>query len=94
MHIEQLGESLQTQRERCAAPVGTEVILRVAGRDYAIRGVYADTSSIIIEAGEEVTADGISQGRMSMPPGGPEGEGVEPAPPVEIQAKMHERRRR
>jgi hypothetical protein len=81
MQLEQLGEHLQTQLKRCAALVETEVVLRVAGRDYVIRGIYAGASAIVIEGGAEVTMDSVSQERMSVPPGGPEGEGVEPAPP-------------
>jgi hypothetical protein len=84
VQLEQLGEHLQAQLKRCAAPAETEVVLRVAGRDYVIRGIYTGTSAIIIEGGEEVIMDSASQERMSVPPGGPEGEGVEPAPPGDI----------
>ena len=35
---------------------GKEVVLRVAGREHAIRGMYAAGSAVIIEAGEAITA--------------------------------------
>jgi len=35
---------------------GKEVVLRVAGREHAIRGMYAAGSVVIIEAGEDITA--------------------------------------
>ena len=91
MHIEQFEEYLKTQLELRPSSIAKEVLLRIAGRDYAVRGIYAGTSHIIIEGGEDVTSEATAQGHMAAP-AGPEGEGVEPAPPKEIQEEMDERR--
>jgi hypothetical protein len=76
---------LKTQLEGGDSPFEKEVLLRVAGRDYAIRSIDASTSAILLEGGEEVTyADTLAGGRAEGP-GGPEGEGVEPAPPGRLR---------
>jgi hypothetical protein len=43
--------------EHLTPQVGKEVVLRVAGREYAIRSIYDTSAAVIIEAGELITAD-------------------------------------
>ena len=49
MQAERIVEHLQTQ-------LGKDVVLRVAGQEYAIRGIYEAGAAVIIEAGEVLTA--------------------------------------
>lgn len=94
MQIEQVVEQLASQLDLRPSLGGKAVVLRVAGKDYALRRIAGSASSIIIEGGEELTHDDSLSGPPSTVPGGPEGEGVEPAPPAEVQAEMDERQHR
>jgi hypothetical protein len=42
--------------EHLQAQSGKDVVLRVAGQEYAIRGIYEAGAAVIIEAGEVLTA--------------------------------------
>jgi hypothetical protein len=70
---------------------GKDVVLRVAGQEYAIRGIYEAGAAVIIEAGEVLTAgaavapqDALREAEQITPVAEvvPDaGEGVEPPPP-------------
>jgi hypothetical protein len=49
MQAERIVEHLQTQ-------LGKDVVLRVAGQEYAIRGISAAGAAVIIEAGDVLTS--------------------------------------
>ena len=85
MSLDDLIAALNTHRPPSPTPGQPEVVLRIAGRDYTIRGIYASTAHVIIEGGEEVTPATSAPERLAAVPGGPEGEGVEPAPPADRQ---------
>jgi hypothetical protein len=81
MKAKHLLEYLETQSERSEATLfEKEVVVRVGGREYAIRRVDASTSTIVLEGGEELIQEDTLPGRGDVP-GGPEGEGIEPPPP-------------
>jgi hypothetical protein len=88
MTVKEIAECVRTQLEQGRVPFEKEVVLRVGGRDYAVRGVDTSTSAIVLEGGEAVVHEDSLQGDMAEGPGGPEGEGVEPAPPEVGQAIM------
>jgi hypothetical protein len=85
MSLDDLIAALNTHRPPSPTPGQPEVVLRIAGRDYSIRGIYASTAHVIIEGGEEVTPATAGPERLATVPEGPEGEGVEPAPPADRQ---------
>jgi hypothetical protein len=81
MKAKHLLEYLETQSERSEATLfEKEVVVRVGGREYAIRRVDASTSAIVLEGGEELIQEDTLPGRGDVP-SGPEGEGIEPPPP-------------
>jgi hypothetical protein len=85
MKAKQLLEYVNTQLEQGHSPLEKEVVLRVAGRDYAIRSLDASTSAIILEGGEEVIHEDTLPG-IAEASGKPKGEGIEPPPPEKLQA--------
>jgi hypothetical protein len=85
MSLDDLVAALHTHRPHDPTPGRPEVVLRIAGKDYTIRGIYASTAHVIIEGGEEMTPAALSPERLVAAPGGPEGEGGEPAPPADRQ---------
>jgi hypothetical protein len=88
MQAKELVAYLKTQFEQGLSPFEKEVVVRLAGRDYAIRNIDTSTSAIVLEGGEAIIHEDSLQGDMAEGPGGPEGEGIEPAPPEVGQAIM------
>jgi hypothetical protein len=80
MKAKHILEYLETQSENSATLFEKEVMVRVGGREYAIRRVDASRSAIVLEGGEEIIHEDTRPGLGNVP-GGPEGEGVEPPPP-------------
>jgi hypothetical protein len=79
---------LNTQLGQSRSALEKEVVVRIGGQDYAIRGIDASTAAVILEGGAEVTHEDTLSGGSFEGPGGPEGEGVEPPPPEIGQAIM------
>ena len=92
MSLDDLVAALHTHRPHDPTPGRPEVVLRIAGKDYTIRGIYTSTAHVIIEGGEEMPPAALSPEPLTAAPGGPEGEGVvEPVPPADRQqAGNHE----
>ena len=81
--------------EHLKTQLGQDVVLRVAGQKYAIRGIYEAGAAVIIEAGEEITSgaavapqDALREAEQITPVAEvvpdavlEEGEGVQPPPP-------------
>ena len=88
MQAELIVEHLKTQS-------GKDVVLRVAGKEHAIRGIYEAGAAVIIEAGEEITSgaavapqDALREAEQITPVAEvvpdavlEEGEGVQSPPP-------------
>ena len=85
MQLDDIIASLNTHRPSRPTPGQPEVVLRIAGRAYTVRGMYASTAHVIIEGDEEVASAALSPEHLTAVPGGPEGEGVEPTPPADRQ---------
>jgi hypothetical protein len=88
MTVKDIAECINTQRTPGRATLEKEVVLRVAGKDYAIRRIDASTATIVLEGGEEVIHEDSLERDLPQSPGGQEGEGVEPAPPAVGQVIM------
>jgi hypothetical protein len=82
MKVRQMLEYLKQQSEGSASLFEKEVMLRVEGREYAIRSIDTSTSDLVLWGGEEIIHEDTRPGIGDMP-GGLEGEGVEPEPPGE-----------
>jgi hypothetical protein len=78
MKVKQILEYLKQQADRSASLFEQEVVLRVEGRDYAIRSIDTSTSAVVLWGGEEIIHEDTRPGVVDMP-GGSEGAGVEPA---------------
>jgi hypothetical protein len=88
MQTKEILACLKTEIEQGLSPFEKDVMVRIAGRDYAIRRIDTSTSAIVLEAGEEVLHEDSLQGDRAAGPGGPEGEGIEPSPPETGQSIM------
>ena len=81
MQAQDIVEHLKTQS-------GKNVVVRVAGKEHAIRGIYEVEAAVVIEAGEMTATEAFptdTPSGLGEVPGGPEGEGVEPPPPGQPQ---------
>ena len=81
--------------EHLKTQLGKDVVLRVAGQEYAIRGIYEAGAVVILEAGEVITSgeavapqDALREAEQITPVAEvvpdavlDEGEGVQPPPP-------------
>jgi len=88
MQAKEILAFLKTQLEEGHTPFEKNVVVRLGGRDYAMRSIDASTADIILEVGEPVLHDDSLPGERAAGPGGPEGEGVEPPPPKAGQSIM------
>lgn len=78
MKVKQMLAYLKQQSDRSASLFEQEVVLRVDGRDYAIRSIDSSTSAVVFWGGEEIIHEDTQPGVVDVP-GGSEGAGVEPA---------------
>ena len=77
MKVRQILEYLKQQSESSASLFEQEVVLRVEGRDYAIRSIDTSTSDLVLWGGEEIIHADTRPG-IGDAPGGSEGRGIEP----------------
>ena len=78
MKVKQILAYLKQQSDRSASLFEQEVVLRVEGRDYAIRSIDSSTSAVVFWGGEELIHENTLPGVGDVP-GGSEEAGVEPA---------------
>ena len=77
MKVRHIVDHVKQQIDSGAALWEKEVVLRVGGRDYAIRSIDTSTSDIVLWGGEEIIHEDTRPGVGGVP-GGPVAEGVEP----------------
>jgi hypothetical protein len=77
MKVRQILEYLKQQSESSASLFEQEVVLRIEGRDYAIRSMDTSTSDIVLWGGEEIIHEDTRPG-IGDAPGESEGKVVEP----------------
>jgi hypothetical protein len=77
MKVRHIVDYVKQQSDSDASLFEKEVVLRVGGRDYAIRSIDTSTSDIVLWGGEEIIHEDTRPGIGDVP-GGPEGKGVAP----------------
>jgi hypothetical protein len=80
MKVKQILEYLKQQSQGGTSLFEKEMVVRIEGREYAIRSIDASTSDVVLWGGEEIIHEDTRPGLGDVP-GGPEGEGIEPPPP-------------
>jgi hypothetical protein len=68
MQTKKLLQCLKTQIAQGIAPFEKEIVLRIAGRDYAVRSIDTSTAPMIFEAGEEIIHDDTLAGASGAVP--------------------------
>ena len=88
MKAKEIVAHLKTQLEQGRSPFEKEVVVRLAGRDYAVRSIDASTAAVVLEGGDEILQDDMLPGTPARGPGDPEEEGGAPPPPAIGQSIM------